>query len=155
SVLDVYQATTQMTDESGQSFPFNCDTLLDRALGPEGYYGAFVCNMHTDSDFSAGSYAIVSSALSPGVPIFSSRQLLTWLDAGNASKINSIVWSNNTQRFSIVTNSAARGLQVMAPVPGGYGVTSVKFNGNPVAYQMRIIKGIQYAFITASTGNYE
>ena len=32
--IDVYQATTQMTDESGQTYPFNIDTLLDNALGP-------------------------------------------------------------------------------------------------------------------------
>ena len=47
--IDVYQATTQMTDESGQSYPFTIDTLLDRALGPEGYYGAFTANLHTDN----------------------------------------------------------------------------------------------------------
>ena len=38
-----------MTDESGQTFPYTVDTLLDRALGAEGYYGAFVANMHNDA----------------------------------------------------------------------------------------------------------
>ncbi len=49
SMVDVYQATTQMTDESGQTFPFNIDALLDNAIGVNGYYGAFTANMHTDS----------------------------------------------------------------------------------------------------------
>ena len=49
SMIDVYQAATQMTDESGQTYPFNIDTLLDNALGPQGYYGVFTANMHTDS----------------------------------------------------------------------------------------------------------
>ena len=53
NVIDVYQAATQMTDESGQSYPYTVDTLLDRALGPEGYYGAFVANMHTDVAYLA------------------------------------------------------------------------------------------------------
>ena len=35
TMIDVYQAVTQMTDESGQTFPFTIDTLLDRALGPQ------------------------------------------------------------------------------------------------------------------------
>src|SRR5580765_3425605 len=48
NIIDVYQATTQMTDESGQSYPFNPDTLLDNALGATGYYGAFVVNAHDD-----------------------------------------------------------------------------------------------------------
>ena len=47
-MIDVYQATTQMTDESGQTFPKNIDTLLDNAIGPLGYFGAFTANMHTD-----------------------------------------------------------------------------------------------------------
>ena len=47
-MIDVYQAPTQMTDESGQTYPFTVDTLLDRALGPLGYYGVFTANMHTD-----------------------------------------------------------------------------------------------------------
>ena len=32
-LIDVYQATSQMTDESGQTFPKNINTLLDNALG--------------------------------------------------------------------------------------------------------------------------
>ena len=49
TTIDVYQAATQMTDESGQTYPFTVDTLLDRALGPLGYYGVFTTNHHTDS----------------------------------------------------------------------------------------------------------
>ena len=84
NVIDVYQAATQMTDESGQSYPYTIDTLLDRALGPEGYYGAFVANMHTDVNSEPGADAIFNSAVSRGVPIISARQLLTWLDARNS-----------------------------------------------------------------------
>ena len=54
-MIDVYQSTTQMTDESGQTFPFTVDTLLDRALGAQGYYGAFNANMHTDAVSSPGA----------------------------------------------------------------------------------------------------
>ena len=48
-MIDVYQAATQMTDESGQAYPVTVNTLLDRALGPQGYYGVFTANMHTDT----------------------------------------------------------------------------------------------------------
>jgi hypothetical protein len=37
NIIDVYQATTQMTDESGQSYPLHINTLLDNALGQTGY----------------------------------------------------------------------------------------------------------------------
>ena len=85
STIDVYQATSQMTDESNQTFPFTIDTLLNRALGAEGYYGVFTANMHTDQVAHAGSDAIVASAQARGVPIVSSKQMLTWLDGRNSS----------------------------------------------------------------------
>src|SRR4029077_11474064 len=62
SVIDVYQATTQMTDESGQSYPFTVNTLLDNALGAAGAYGAFTANMHNDYFSSAEADAVVASA---------------------------------------------------------------------------------------------
>ena len=76
SMIDVYQAATQMTDESGQTYPFTIDTLLDNALGPQGYYGVFTANMHNDSATSDGADAIVASALARGVPVVSASQML-------------------------------------------------------------------------------
>ncbi len=155
NVIDAYQAVTQMTDESGQSYPYTVDTLLDRALGPEGYYGAFVANMHNDSNPSAGSDAILSSALTRGVPIVSARQFLTWLDARNGSSIKSINWNNGSQTFSIEASTAAKGLQVMLPIPAGYNVSETRFNGSPIAYSLTVIKGVRYVFAPAVTGNYQ
>ena len=50
NLINVYQATTQMTDESGQSYPLHINTLLDNALSGTGYYGVFTANMHNDGD---------------------------------------------------------------------------------------------------------
>ncbi len=83
TVIGVYQAATQMTDESGQSFPFTIDELLDKALGTEGYYGVMNANMHTDSASHACSDAIIASAQTSGIPVVTARQLLTWLDGRN------------------------------------------------------------------------
>ena len=41
SMIDVFQAASQMTDESGQTYPLTPNTLLDNAIGTKGYYGAF------------------------------------------------------------------------------------------------------------------
>ena len=48
NLINVYQATTQMTDESGQTYPLHINTLLDNALSGTGYYGVFTANMHND-----------------------------------------------------------------------------------------------------------
>ena len=48
TLIDVYQQNTNLTDESTSDFGEQIDTLLDNALGPLGYYGAFGTNIHTD-----------------------------------------------------------------------------------------------------------
>ena len=135
NLINVYQATTQMTDESGQSYPFNTDTLLNNALGASGFYGAFVVNAHNDQ----GSYPgiapdVMSSAQSRGVPIISSLQLLTWLDGRNSSSFGSISWSGNTLTFNITQATGARNLQAMLPTTGPSGtLSSISLGGNPVS----------------------
>ena len=155
NIIDVYQATTQMTDESGQSYPYTIDTLLDRALGPEGYYGAFVANMHTDFNPWSESDAIVLSAMDRGVPVISARQLLAWLDGRNGSSLQPLNRSNNLQTFSVTAHPSARGLQVLVPIPSGYEVTNITFNGTPTGFSLRAVKGIHYALLPATNGNYE
>ena len=74
TLIDVYKATTQMTDESGQTYPVHQRRLLDRAVGPEGYYGAYTVNAHTDQRRNPRVRCGASrSAQSRGVPIVSSR----------------------------------------------------------------------------------
>ena len=105
SMLDVYQAATQMTDESGQEFPATSNALLDKALGPEGYYGAFTANMHTDNALHPGWTAIVGSAQIRGVPIVSARQMLEWTDARNESSFSAISWNSGVLNFNVTPGS--------------------------------------------------
>ncbi len=156
SMIDVYQATTQMTDESDQSYPFTIDTLLDRAIGTEGYYGVFTANMHTDSASHAGSDAIVASAQARGVPVVSARQMLEWLDGRNGSSFGSLSWSGNKLSFTIDVGAGANGLRAMVPTQSAVGaLTGVKRGGNAIATVTRTIKGVEYAFFEATAGNYE
>jgi subtilase family serine protease len=156
TMIDVYQATTQMTDESGQTFPKNIDALLDKATGAEGYYGAFTANMHTDSVGSSGSDAIVASAKAHGVPVVSSRQMLTWLDGRNGSSFQSLAWAGNKLTFTISVGAGASNLQAMVPtVSAAGGLTGITRNGAPVSFTTQTIKGVVYAFVPALLGAYE
>ena len=74
SLINVYQATTQMTDESGQTYPGTIDSLLDNALGPKGYYGVFTANMHTDEASSATAKRSSTLRWNDGVPIVSASR---------------------------------------------------------------------------------
>jgi hypothetical protein len=157
STIDVYQATTQMTDESGQTYPFTADTLFDRALGPLGYYGVFTANMHTDAPTEQPSDASVASALARGVPIVSARQMLTWLDGRNGSSFGSIAWNSGTLTFTIAPAAGANGLTALVPTSGGSGggtLTTLTRDGVAVSVTTQTIKGVSYALFPALAGNY-
>lgn len=155
STIDVYQAATQMTDESDITIPTHIEALLGKALGPEGYYGAFTANMHTDSSDHPGANAIVASAISHGVPVVSAKQMLTWLDGRNGSSFGNLSWSGNILIFNVSTATGARNLRAMVPAMSAVGaLTGITFNGNPVVYTTQTIKGVQYAFFPAATGTY-
>ncbi len=155
NLIDVYQATTQLTDESGQTYPYSIDTLLDKALGPEGYYGVFTANAHTDVAETVESDAIVNSAKARGIPVVSARQMLAWLDGRGASTFTSLSWNGSTLDFSVTAGSGANGLTAMAPVPVNQTVAGVTRNNSAVAYSVKTVKGIPYVFFGAETGSYQ
>ncbi|QMU31022.1 DUF4082 domain-containing protein [Adhaeribacter radiodurans] len=155
TIIDCYQLVTQMTDESDQAFPFTVDQLLDRALGPEGYYGAFCANMHTDFNPSDGSDKIIASAIARNVPVISAKQLLTWLDGRNGSSFGAMSWNGEKLNFSISVASGARSLQGMLPITDKTGqLEGLTVNGTAVSYRIEKIKGIDYALFNCTPGNY-
>jgi WD40 repeat protein len=155
SLIDVYQAETQMTDESGQSYPFTVNTLLDRALGPEGYYGVFAANAHTDVPVTTESDAILASAMARGVPIVTSRQMLQWLDGRNSSSFGAIAWDGDTLGFTVAAAAGANGLQVLVPMLTGAGVvTDVALDEVTIPHGFASRKGIDYVSFSATGGSY-
>ena len=153
--VDVYMAASQMTDESGQTYPFTVDTLLDRAVGSQGFYGVYTINAHTDVAASEEATATVASAQAHGVPVVSGRQMLTWLDARNASSFGAQSWNGSALTFTVTHDPAANGLNGMLPTRVGTGVLSgIKSNGSPVTFTVSGIKGVEYAFFSAAAGTY-
>jgi fibronectin type 3 domain-containing protein len=153
SLIDVYQENTNMDDEAGQVYPATVDALLDNAVGPNGYYGAFGANIHTDYPApNANDDAIVASAQARGVSIISYKQLLDWTDGRNASTIRGLSWSSGHFTFSTTVASGANGLQTLLPTQGPSGTLSaLSCGGAPVSYSLQTIKGIQYATFDATT----
>jgi len=158
NLINVYQAATQMTDESGQSYPLQINTLLDNALSAAGYYGVFTANMHNDQvDYPGpGANQIVASAQARGVPVVTALQMLQWLDGRNGSSFGSLSWSGNVLSFSVSVGSNANNLRAMLPVNfGSLGLTGILLGSSSVSYQLQTIKGVQYAVFPASAGNYK
>ncbi|HVP10941.1 MAG TPA: DUF4082 domain-containing protein, partial [Phycisphaerae bacterium] len=167
TIVDIYQAPTQMTDESGQSYPSTVTGLLNNAVGSAGFYGVFTANMHNDfnncgtscpdgetSEVSAEQ--IVAAAQSAGVPVVSAQQMLQWLDGRNGSSFDSVSWTGSALQFTITAASGANGLQAMLPAAfAAGGLSAITLAGSPVTYSLSTIKGIQYAVFTAAAGTYQ
>ncbi len=155
TLIDCYQAATQMPDESGLSLPAFCDVLLDRALGVEGFYGVFTANMHFDTWPSPGSDAIVASAQARGIPVVSSKQMLDWIDGRNGSSFGNLSWNSNALSFTLATVTGARNLRAMLPMNAANGrLSTLSRNGGAVTFTTQTIKGIEYAFFPADPGSW-
>jgi hypothetical protein len=155
SPIDIYQAATQLTDESGQNIPMEIKALLDKALGAEGYYGVITANMHTDNDNNPGADALVAEATSRGVPVISAKQLLTWIEGREGSSFQSVAYSANKLTFTVSAGSGARNLQAMVPTHTTQGaLISLTRAGSTVPTTVRTVKGIEYAFFDTAGGSY-
>jgi chitodextrinase len=155
TTIDEFQAETHMTDESGQTYPFTADSLFDKATGPEGYYGVYTANMHTDNVASPESDATIASAQTRGIPIVSAKQMYTWVDGRDRSSMVDFSYTGNTLRFSLRVGSGANGLQVMIPTQSGSGtLQSITRNGGNVSFTTQVIKGVSYAFASGVAGDY-
>jgi flagellar hook capping protein FlgD len=153
SLIDVYQAATQLTDESGQTIANEIPVLLDNAIGAKGYYAVITANMHTDVANSPGANTIIEEAQARGVPVVSARQMLTWVDGRDASSFQGLSFSGGRLSFSIAPASGARGLQAMLPIDGPTGsLQALARNGQAVSYGVQTIKGIAYAMFDGTGG---
>ncbi len=155
TLLDVYQAATQLTDESGQAYPSTAIALMDGAIN-KGYYGAFVANLHTDGN-DAGTYhdAVIAAAEQRGIPIITGEQLLDWTDGRNASSFANLSRSGGDVTFTLKAGDGANGLQAMMPIDGSTGtLRSISRSGATVSFQTKQVKGVDYAVFTAVGGDY-
>jgi hypothetical protein len=155
TMIDMYQQNTNLNDEATTfGFGAHMDTLLDNALGPQGYYGAFGTNLHLDYPGPLTSYEeVVASAQAHGVSMITWRQMLDWVDGRSSSTIRSMSWSAGTFSFTTTVGAGGNGLQTMLPTQGPSGTLSaLTCNGSPKAYTTQTIKGIQYARFDTVTG---
>jgi hypothetical protein len=151
TVIDVYQAPTHLVNENGVTYPEGINSMLDKALGPEGYYGVFGTHYDYSDTFAT---QVLNSAKARNVSLISAQQLLTWLDGRNTSSFGNPTWNGAQLGFSITVGAGANNLFAMIPnqTPGGQ-LSSLTINGSPVAFTIETIKGRSYAVFRASNGN--
>ncbi|ASP76228.1 Ig-like domain-containing protein [Sinorhizobium meliloti] len=153
TMIDVYQLPTHLVNESGMSFPSAIEALLDRALGPEGYYGAFGTHYDFTDDFDR---QLTAAAKARGVPLVSARQLLDWTDGRNNSHFAHIAWSGSVLTFDAFADPrTGKMLRGMVPArSGGIEISGITRGGMPVDYKTETIKGAVYAIFPVESGTY-
>jgi hypothetical protein len=151
TMIDVYQGVSQLVNENGINYTTDINTLLDNALGAQGYYGMF--GTHDDYRDVTYSDVTIAQAKARNVPVISAKQALTWLDGRNNSSFGNMSWNNNQLTFDITARSSANNIRAMLPVNSATGaLVSVTRNGTPLLLTIQTIKGIDYAFFAPVTG---
>jgi hypothetical protein len=148
--IDVYQVPSLLVNEDGVSHPAGINAVLDRALGPQGFYGAF----GTHYDYTDGfANELLRAAKAHGVALISVEQMLTWLDGRNGSAFENLAWDGRKMKFVISVASGADGLTAMVPAKAEVGgLTEIACNQRAVSYRLEKVKGLVYAFFPAQPG---
>ncbi|MET0556822.1 MAG: DUF4082 domain-containing protein [Vicinamibacteria bacterium] len=151
--IDVYQAPSQLVNENDLVYPDAIAAMIDRAQGPEGYYG--VLGTHDDYRDTAFSDGLVATALQKNVAIVSAAQMLDWLDGRNASSIGAGTYANGLRTFTVTADARARNLTLMVPASAAAGpLTALTRGGAAVPYTLETVKGVSYALVSATSGTY-
>ena len=156
SLIDVYQANTNMTDESAQAYPATVDALLDNALGPLGYYGAFGTNIHNDNPAPQpgrrGDRRLGAGARRAGDLLQAAARLGRRPQRLDDPRPQ--LERRHASPSSPPSAPGANGLQTMLPTQGPTGTLSALTCARLAASPTRVqtIKGIQYAVFTTVTG---
>jgi hypothetical protein len=150
SIIDVYQAATHLTNETDATAD-SINSLLDKALGPEGYYGVFGARYDYTDNFAT---QLLNVTAARNVSLISAQQLLTWTDGRNSSSFSYPEWLDQDLTFTITVGAGADNLYVMVPNQTSHGgpVVFLTINRTRVNFTVETIKGRSYAVFPASTG---
>ncbi|MBF9232328.1 Ig-like domain-containing protein [Microvirga alba] len=151
TALDIYHATTHMVNENGINHASGVRFLIDRALGPEQFFGAFGTHYdYTDRFFDT----LLSVAKETGVALVSAEQMLRWLEGRDSSRFDQIAWSDHTLTFRVEVAAGAESIVAMLPrSTSGMGMASIECDDKPVSYRLETIKGLEYALFPVRSGN--
>ena len=150
SMIDVYQAMTQVTDEIDDACRRRrrCDTLLDNALGPKDYYGVFtVITALATTATTRTLNDIVAAAQERGVPVVSLGP-----DARLARRPQRLVVRRHrlqrrpAQLLARPRTPKARGLEAMLPAQLGVrpAVAAARATASRSSWNARTVKGVDY-----------
>jgi hypothetical protein len=158
AMIDVFQQPSHLVNEAYTGTVNQTAAItsqLDRAIGAEGYYGAFGTHYDYSDNFDI---QLMNAARDRNVPIVSGQQLLDWTDGRNASSMTNMTWNSTSGTLGFTATADARTngmLRGMLPVAfGGKTLSSITRDGNSVSFSTETIKGITYALFPVQSGSF-
>lgn len=153
NLINVFQQETHLVDEVFADHLYALERLLERATGPEGFYGAFGTHVDFTTAFDVD---LMEMAIRHAIPIVSAQQLLEWTDARNASSFDTVKWDRGEMSFSLDIDPQTHGmLKAMLPVQSTQGtLTEIRSRGQRIDVVNETIKGVDYAIFDAISGTY-
>jgi hypothetical protein len=149
-ILDIYQAPTHLVNENGIDHAEGIRFMIDKALGPEQFFGIFGTHYDFSDDFFGTA---VSIAKERDVPLISAAQALRWMDGRNSSHFDRIAWEDATLTFDVHVGSGTDTITAMLPVRSSAGrIAAIECAGETKAYQAEMIKGLEYALFSVRSG---
>lgn len=151
-VLDIYQAASHLVNENGIEQRRGIEVMLDRALGPEQYFGAFGSHYdYTDGYFDH----LVSAARERGVALISAAQMLRWLDRREAIRFEAPAWNGHDLTFRVSLDPGPERVTGMLPVSAvSHRLAAITRGGQRVPFRIETIKGLDYAMFDLESGPY-
>ncbi|WP_281287266.1 Ig-like domain-containing protein [Methylobacterium terricola] len=151
-VLDIYQAASHLVNENGIAQRRGIEVMLDRALGPEQFFGAF----GTHYDYTDGYFDhLVSAARERGVALISAAQMLRWLDRREATRFEALAWNGHDLTFRVSLTDGPERVTGMLPVSAlSHRLAAITRGGQRVPFRVESIKGLDYAMFDLEAGSY-
>jgi hypothetical protein len=157
-ILNVYQSNTQLPDETWlkENIESKSKTLIDRSLDEENY--AYInANYHTWywPECREPGLRVLDYCNQRGVPIWPADKVYEFLKMKDDASFTDLKWSHNKLTFSIQSSIMnPDGLTFLLPaVYDGSKIKSIDDNGHPLKFQIRMVKGSEYAMAIVTPGS--
>jgi hypothetical protein len=149
-ILDIYQSATHIVDENGIDHARGIGDIVDKAIGPEQFFGMFATHYDFSDNFIQTAVRIESQK---GVALISAAQALQWTDARSTSRLMNVGWVGDALRFELAIGAGASEVTVLLPLhSGSLKVTGIECDGMAKTYHPVRIKGLDYAAAALNTG---
>ena len=148
--LEAYQAASHLVNESGVPHETAIRQMLDGALGPNQYFGAFGTHYDFTDDFAQ---LLIRFSIKNNVPLITAQQMLTWLDGRNASSFSGMAWKDGTLRFDVQLAAGAERASILLPTTfGTMRLLDVTCGREEMLPAPQNIKGLMMSFFPSRAG---